>query len=249
MDVLNSLKQIGLEEKEAKIYLFLLSDGPSTPTEIANATGIKRPNVYGYVQNLEKQGLIHYQLINKRKLIAPSSPTKITELIEEKLTLAKQVIPNLVMSHGGFQSNITFYKGKKAMQELFKDALTCNGKEIWYQWSPIDMDKILDKKVIEEFIKKRLKSGIKIRSLRPAEKESFYQSKTNDTLGRQMTGVAYVDPRYSFSLSYAIYDDKVAFYSSKNEAYGFLVESKEFAEVHSMLYEIAWNNSGKLNQN
>lgn len=248
MDTLSSLKQLGLEEKEAKIYSELLSNGPSNPTEIANTTGIKRPNVYGYVENLEKLGLVHYKLINKRKLIAPSAPSKITQLIEEKLNLAKQLVPNLVLSNGGFQSNITFYKGKKAIQELFHDALTCKGEEIWYQWSPQDMDKILDKKVIEDFIKKRLKKGIKIKSLRPAEKESLYKSETNNTFGKQMTEVAYIDPQFSFSLSFAIYDDKVAFYSSKKESYGFLVESKEFAEVQRMLYEIAWKNSGKLNQ-
>ncbi|TSC66409.1 MAG: transcriptional regulator TrmB [Microgenomates group bacterium Gr01-1014_80] len=249
MDTLGSLEQLGLSKKEAQIYVFLLYSGPSTPTEIANGTGIKRPNIYEYVGNLEKQGLVHYQLINKRKLIVASPPEKITELIEEKLNLAKQLVPTLAQRVGdSFQSKITFYKGKKAMQELFKDALFCQQKEIFYQWSPEDMNKILDKKVIEEFIKVRLKKGIKIRSLRPAEKESFYQNETDNEFGKKMTEVAYISPEYSFSLSYAIYDDKAAFYSSQKESYGFLVESKEFAEVQRMLYQIAWNNSGKLNQ-
>ena len=246
MDILHSLIQLGFNEKEAKIYLFLISGNPATPTEIANATGIKRPNVYGYVQNLEKQGLIYYKLVNKRKLIAPSSPSRITELIEEKLALAKQIVPNIIISNEGFQSSITFYKGKKAMQELFMDALSCKNKEFWCQWSPQDMDKILDKKFIEAFITKRLKNGIKIRSLRPAEKESLYKNESDNAFGKSMTEVAYIDPKYTFTLSCVIYDDKVTFYSSRKESYGFLVESQEFAELQKMLYQIAWDNSGKL---
>lgn len=248
MDVLGSLEQLGLEKKEAQIYLYLLTNGPSSPTEIANATGIKRPNIYGHVKILEQQGLIHYQLINKRKRIAAAAPSKLAELLQEKLQLAKLIIPKLARgTESGFKSKITFYQGKRAMINLFNEALEMKGRELLGFWSAKDMDKILDKKTIERFIVKRLKKGIALKTLHPIEKESFYSDEIHTEKGKRLTQIAYTPDKYTFSLSMQIYDDTVAFYSSQKESYGFKVESREFTQVMRVLYEIAWEHSGKLN--
>lgn len=250
MTINEALEQVGLNKRESLVYLHLLKYGASYPTEIAAKTNIKRPNVYEYVKTLEEKGLIYYQLANKRKLIVAERPEKVSEMINQKLNLAKTLIPALkaLDSEGSFQGKISFYQGKRSMINLFNEALEMKGKELWGFWSAKDMDKILNKKTVEKFIAKRLKKGIKLKTLHPIEKESFYSDEMNTDKGRRLTQIAYIPENYTFSLSIQIYDDTIAFYSSKKESYGFKVESKEFAEVMRTLYDIAWNNSGKLNQ-
>ena len=43
-----------------------------------------------------------------------------------------------------------------------------------------------------------------------------------------------------FSMGYWIYGNKVAFISSKKEAFGFIIESKELAEMLSSQFEVMW---------
>ncbi len=248
MNIASELEQIGLTKRESLMYLQLLTLGPLYPTEIAKKTGIKRPNVYDVVDSLEKKGLIHYQFIKKRKLIAASSPQNLFDISKQRFDLAKSLLPKLMDLDRGpsFQSNITFYQGRKAMQELFDGMANAKKKEAWNLWSPEDTNRMLGEDFVKEVISKRLKRKIKIRSLRPAEKESEYEEQTRTQYGRELTEVAYVSPEETFSLSMLIYDDKTAFISSKREGFGFLVDSREFTEVMKMFYKNLWEHSGKL---
>jgi len=249
MTIIEVLEQLGLTKREAEVYLHALKFGPSTPSSIANKVDIKRPNIYDIVKSLERKGLINYQLINRKKLIVASDPEKIEELIKQKANLAKNLVPVLknLDPEGSFQGKITFYQGKKSMVNLFNEALEMKNKELLGLWSAKDMDKILDKRTIEKFIAKRIKKEIKLKTAHPIEKESLYDLEVKTEKGKRLTQIAYIPDSYTFSLSMQIYDDTVAFYSSKKESYGFKVESKEFAEVLKMLYDNLWQNSGKLN--
>jgi HTH-type transcriptional regulator, sugar sensing transcriptional regulator len=242
------LEKIGLSRRESLIYLHLLKSGPLSPTHIADKTGIKRPNVYDSLKSLETKGLIHYQLKNKRRLIAASSPKNLFDITEQRFELAKKVLPILqsMDREQSFESNISFYQGRKGLRELMNEYPKAKSKDVWFLVSPQDTNKLLGKEFIERLIQERVKRGTKLKSLRPADKESIWEGHKTDE-GRQLTEAAYVPPEYSFSLSVGVYDDVVVVLSSKREGFGFRVESKEFAEVMRMFYDIAWKNSGKLN--
>jgi HTH-type transcriptional regulator, sugar sensing transcriptional regulator len=247
MELQDSLEQIGLTKRESLVYLELLK-GALSPTEIAEKTGLKRPNVYDVLKSLEAKGLIHYQFKNKRRLISANSPQRLLDLSKQKFDLTKDLLPSLLSldREQSFRSNITFYQGKKSMQELLSDFTAAKNKEAWFLTSPQDLDSMVGKDFVESIIQKRLKRGIKIRSLRPAEKESEYKEQTTTSYGRELTEVGYVPPNFTFSLNMGIYDEKVIFYSSKKESFGFMVESKEFSQVMRMMYENLWQHSGKL---
>jgi HTH-type transcriptional regulator, sugar sensing transcriptional regulator len=248
MDLNRLLEQIGLTKREALVYLCLLTGGPFSPTDIAKETGLKRPNIYDVIKSLESKGLIHYQFKGGFRLIAASSPQSLLEATKTKFEIAKKVVPKLEGLHKekGFQSSITFYQGKKAMHSILSDYPKAKSKEAWFLTSPQDLNKMLGEKFVRKLITERLKRKVKIRSLRPVEKDIDYEEQTKTDYGRELTEVAYIPPKYTFSLSMGVYDNKTVFFSSKKEGFGFKVESQEVAEVIRMLYDIAWKNSGKL---
>ena len=45
------------------------------------------------------------------------------------------------------------------------------------------------------------------------------------------------------TLGYAVYGNKVAFISSKRENYGFVIDSKELADMHRSQFEHLWKES------
>lgn len=248
MHISQALEQLGFSKRESSVYIFLLKNGPSRVSAIAEGTDIARPNIYEISRLLSHKGLIRTDLQGHSRLIVAEPPKKIEELAKQKVSLAQQLVPFLteIDATPGFRSTIHFYEGRKAMQNLFVDALSCKKREILYLWSPKDMDKILGKKVIENFITKRLKLSVSIRSLRPSEKESLYTNESSTSTGIRLTQVAYLPENFTFSLSVALYDDKAAFFSSQKESFGFVVESKEFSQMMRMLYEGMWLTSGKI---
>ena len=247
IDLKQNLERTGLTKREALIYLELLKSGPLSPTQVAVKTELKRPNVYDVARSLEKKGLIHYEFRTNRRSIAASAPQNLLDLAKSQFDFTKELLPFLLSlnSEQSFEPSISFYKGKKQMQELYWEALSCKRKEILALTSPQDLNKMLGESFVESFVKTRLKKRIRVKSLRPAEKESKYQEQQN-LLGRELTEAAYVPPDYTFSLNILIYDNCVIFCTSKNEGFGFKVDSKQIAEVMRMFYDNLWEHSGKL---
>ena len=56
-ELLNSIKDLGLNDKEAKVYLALLKFGEANVSDIADEAGMKRPTVYVILDEIRKKGL------------------------------------------------------------------------------------------------------------------------------------------------------------------------------------------------
>ena len=70
----NVLKQTGLTEKQAKIYLACLELGQAKVPEIAKKAEIKRTTAYGILDELVSLGLVNYSQKNKQKLYRAGNP-------------------------------------------------------------------------------------------------------------------------------------------------------------------------------
>lgn len=58
----NALKNFGLTEKEAEIYIILAKHGVLTGGEISKQTAMRRPHVYRILKNLQKKGVVESTL-------------------------------------------------------------------------------------------------------------------------------------------------------------------------------------------
>jgi len=56
--VTTGLVGLGLSENEARVYIFLRRQGSSDATSIAQAVGVKRPNIYPLLDSLRDKGLV-----------------------------------------------------------------------------------------------------------------------------------------------------------------------------------------------
>ena len=74
INIIDSLKDMGLSENEAKTYLALLRMGPSNASGIVQKTNIHRINIYDILNRLQDKGLVSYVFNGKRKQYEASSP-------------------------------------------------------------------------------------------------------------------------------------------------------------------------------
>lgn len=74
MSLVNILKRFGLTEYEAKVYLTLVSLGPSSGKDISQVTGIVYSKIYNILNSLIQKGWISYRDSERPKIYIPNPP-------------------------------------------------------------------------------------------------------------------------------------------------------------------------------
>jgi len=83
MAINQTLKKLGLNEKETKIYLALLKHGKTKPSDLAKITQIKRANLYHLAKGLISRGIIAEDLSAKTLSFMPLPPESLNKILEQ----------------------------------------------------------------------------------------------------------------------------------------------------------------------
>ena len=116
---------LGLKEKEADVYLAVLSFKKSTVTDINKKSGITRTNVYQYLESLLRKELIcktvsgkrlYYRAENPRNIISYLNKEKVE--IERKKEKIEKIIPELktIFNESMERPSVKFYEGKDGIK-------------------------------------------------------------------------------------------------------------------------------------
>ena len=127
------------------------------------------------------------------------------------------------------------------MLDLLADTLNCNDKTNFAVLSMEDIYQSFGEKKFEKHIRKRIEKGIKLNVIRSDIKDKF-KNRWNavDTEKRTVKFMPsnITPPEMSF---YLYNENKAAFFSSKKENYGLLIESKEFYQTQKILFDSLWH--------
>lgn len=83
-NLVSSLEDLGLSEKEAKVYLANLSLGASSVQKIADHSGIKRVTTYVILESLVNLGLVSQSTKGKKTLFIAEDPLSLSRLIAKR---------------------------------------------------------------------------------------------------------------------------------------------------------------------
>ena len=101
------------------------------------------------------------------------------------------------------------------------------------------MEDLLGEDFLNDFIKKRVKAGIRSLSLRAFKYKPFREKGIiHQKLLRE---VRFIPENIEIKPYMCIYDNKVVIISAKEEKVGFIIESHEFAEAQKTIFDIIWN--------
>src|SRR3989338_5287460 len=93
--LLTKLNELGLTSDEAKVYLAVLELGGSYVSAIAKKSRTHRVVCYKILDDLAAKGLVSSFMKNKIKYYAVENPRTLVNQQEEKLKLAKNLLPEL----------------------------------------------------------------------------------------------------------------------------------------------------------
>jgi len=124
------LEEIGLSEKEAKIYLALLKFDSANIQEITNKSKINRTTVYPVLETLTKKGLVSEIQVQGKTSYEAAPPERLETFVErqkvvlqEKSDRLKDIIPQIksVQRESGERPIIKFFEGRDGTVSAYED--------------------------------------------------------------------------------------------------------------------------------
>ncbi|MFA7209628.1 MAG: helix-turn-helix domain-containing protein [Parcubacteria group bacterium] len=244
MSLEQDLKSIGLEEKEAKVYLAALELGPTSIQNLTEKSGIKRSTVYEMIKNLEKKGLVSETSKGKRRLMVASEPERLKQSITAKERLLKEILPELksLNNIGNVKPIIRYYEGKEGLRQIYKDTLTTKNKlTLWI--SPIQsMLETIGEDFLNSYVEERTSLGIWVNSVYiTSQRVEDYKYLNPTTFEKTLRRIRFTSPDINIKNAMCIYGNKVAIISSRKEGFGFVMESADYAETMRVFHNLLWN--------
>lgn len=236
------LKEIGLSEKEAEVYIALLQGDNFSVIEIAKITKIKRSTIYPLIKSLSKKGLVSETTTNKKTNYQAESPERLETYVEEqKLILEenskklKDIIPQFksIQRQTGERPVVKYFEGKEGItsvnEDIFKDPTLNDDTYIIY---PKDLvDEIFKNDETKKIKNTRIKNKIKAHSL--------YTMKNGSIPSDEMSERTKIDgEKYPISCDITIYKDKVRIATLGKNLSGIYIQSSDLAETLRSMFKL-----------
>jgi len=240
------LEDLGLIEKEAKVYLSCLELGPSPVQKIAQKAEINRTTAYSNLESLIKKGLISTVQKGKKTYFTAESPEHLKSLVikKEKELKAKkeeleEILPELkkIFEYAGERPSVRFYEGVeglKAIEEDFIRTMKKGEEEIGFVAQDA-MTKLFPK-YESEYTKRRIKKRIKLKTIYTNEKGPI-PGATDPKALREALFVPSKEIPYKTSIH--IYGDKLAMFTLSGKIIAMIIENKEIAGTLRKIFEMA----------
>ena len=237
------LKNIGLTDKEAKVYLACLKNGTSVVSSIAQSAGINRVTTYDILEKLKVRGLVSYFTKKKISYFTALSPEVVVEQFEKRTNDLRSALPEFKRLSGETSHpRIRYFEGIEGIKAIYTDTLTSkteilnysNSTEIRKNWPTYDKD----------YVKIRANKKIFLRGICLKDKEGEIVKSEDEKYFRDMCLVP--PEKFDFSNEINVYEDKVAIISFKSELIGMIIESPEIANSQRAIFNMCWEYSKML---
>ena len=92
-EIISALGEIGLSEKEARVYLSLVELGEAPVNKITQLARLNRVTVYPVIQSLINKGFVSKFSMDKKTHFKAISPKQLLGLIKDKEQKIKSILP------------------------------------------------------------------------------------------------------------------------------------------------------------
>lgn len=246
----SKLKDIGLGEKEAKVYLAAMDLGPATAKQIAQKASVNRATTYVQIESLTEKGLMSSFDKGKKTFFNAESPERLFRFIEkqknetlEKENILKETLGELknVFDYSGERPRVRFFEGKEGLKIMQDDFLKTKDKKIEIIYHRDIIEKIFSEDERKLYYQQRIDKKIYARVLYTGKKGKLEISPLTARLWLP-------EEKFSFSSDITIYGDKIAFVAFEKRSIGIIIESKTIANTLRTIFNLTWETAEKYNK-
>ena len=241
---INKLEEIGLKEKEAKIYIELLKIGPSLANQLARKSNILRSSIYDYLDILLDKGFITYTIRSGKKYFQAVNPEKIRDNFQEKRQkeddFLKKFISELskIRDTGKEKTTVEIFEGKGGMKSAMSRILKDHPKEIMVYGSSGAGYKVLPF-FLEHWHNERIKQKIEIKIIYNEIQEAKNRIKEGPSL--KLSKIKLLPVRHSSITGTIIYGKKtlLTIWDTLTPI-AISIESEEISKNYKDHFNILW---------
>lgn len=235
----NILQDIGLNEKESKIYLACLQLGSPTVAQISKRAKINRVTTYDILEKLLSKGMVSRSNINDTKIFEAIDPEVLVHEYQLKTTKLKEALPDLIrLKSDNPAPKIRYFEGLDGVKAIYEDTLGssteilnyANSVQVRNYWPEYD----------DEYVQRRVNKKIYLRGLTPDDDKGKSVVLNNPKYHREIRLIN--REKYNFPNEINIYDNKVAIISWELEMpIGLIIDDKYIAETQRAIFQMAWD--------
>lgn len=238
MDLTKILQNIGLSEKEAKVYLTLLELKEALPSSISRRSGIKRPTTYVILEQLQEKGIVSHIKKGAWEYFQAINPHSLLEKEYNRYHSLEAVLPELLAMHQRYAitPQMQVFEGKEGLIRIMEDTLTSS--EDIFVWADVELASLT---VLEDYyptyIRKKVKNNLWVRGVCCYDEEALKFKQKGENELREL----YLIPKdkYPFKNEIDIYDDKVAIISHQDKV-GVIIQNKNIADTQKAIFKLGF---------
>jgi sugar-specific transcriptional regulator TrmB len=237
MDITRILQRIGIGVEQAKIYDFLLRNGPMNLSEISKNTSLHRPRLYKILPVMQEIGLVIISAQKKRRLYKAQSPELLLDLFESTRNDLENWLAYMkdLYFRKSSSPHISLLNGKKFSLSVFDDVLRSLWEnEIHYRYS--SRPKAQDDEAYN--IRRSIWENKQIQ-LVTITNEKQYKNKSQ-SLNHDTRMIPSHFDLFEDNISKVIYHDKVAIIDYNSET-SFIIEDLKFAEFEKKIFKLLYS--------
>lgn len=252
------LIKIGLDRKEAIVYLTCFSLGTQRASLIAKKCGLKRSSTHLILERLAEKGFVSsHTEENNVQFFTAIAPEKLIQKLEEEQNEIETNKKHLEASLNDFhkllhpynvQPKVSFFNGVEGIKRVMEDTLTSKGEILCYSNIEAWFKNEILKHYIITYGKNRIrKKKIPLRAIDTDLPDARQYLEKEYPKGEELTQIRWLPKNIlGFTNEINIFDDKVAICSlAENELLGIIIESESIAKTQKSIFELAWNSAIK----
>jgi sugar-specific transcriptional regulator TrmB len=244
----SALEKVGINKKEGKLYIELLTIGTQPASVLARKLGLPRSSVQFLAESLVKKGIVSKHKHKNITKYQPAPPENLLRILEKEKSMylseletkqlrLKDVVPELqkLQSQEIKRPQVGFYEGVEGVKAIYEDTL--HAKETVRTLANYEERNKHLKEYFQDYYTRRKQQKVFVKAIYPntpfgklrqaRDIEDYRESKLIDA------------KKYKWLPEIQFYDNKVAI-SSANERIGVLIESDEIAQGMKVLFDLAW---------
>lgn len=254
------LTDLGLDEKEAQVFLSLSKLGSSPASRVAKDTSITRTHVYDLVEALERRGLVtetemrgikRFEAIDHAGLMAYlSRRQQEMRLLEKQLAQTAGIFSQL-RAHELQRTRVRFFEGFNGMRTIYEEIR----RDLETQQNIIELITLWPIEGLEKAYPGFYEKKIYINLPNLIKRDIMYESEgAYRYIERYKNGPAKHDYRFwpkekgEFDTDTWCWLNKVVFTDVRGYPSGVIIENASFANTFRMLFNETWLHLPKSNQ-
>ncbi len=245
MTLVNKLREYGLSEKEAIVYISLLKLGSATTTQIAVDSNVSRTTIYDVIKSLRDKGIVSSMMQDKVLHLEAAPPEKLIQLLEERQNAIKEILPNLKSLEAGRPDlpRTELFVSKEGVKTVYQSLIDVNKPLRCF--SNTNAMLTLLPYYAPRHIADRVKHKIPLKVL--SEDSTIARNVLFSKDKKEYRETRVFNELKDTPMTIYIAENMVALLgTNKDEPLGILIHHKDFAKALEIIFDKVWINSERL---